>query len=51
LLYSAKVGLAHAREILASNNQLGPDVEQLLSFVEMQQEGRHGRARERRKAA
>lgn len=51
LLYRAKVGLEHAREILRSNDQLMPDVLRLLDFVETQQSGRHGRARERRKAA
>jgi UDP-N-acetylglucosamine acyltransferase len=46
LLYRAKVGLAHAREILRGNQQLAPAVQQLLAFVEHQQLGRHGRARE-----
>lgn len=51
LIYRAKVGLDHAREILRGNDQLAPQVNELLSFVEYQQEGRHGRSRERRKAA
>ena len=51
LLYRAKVGLDHAREILRGNDQLVPQVNELLSFVQMQQEGKHGRARERRRAA
>lgn len=51
LLYRAKVGLDHAREILRGNAQLLPQVNELLSFVQSQQEGRHGRARERRRAA
>lgn len=52
LLYRAKVGLDHAREILRTNNLINPNVLELLSFVESQNEGRHGRARERsRKAA
>ena len=51
LLYRAKVGLEHARDILRTNDQLMPDVLRLLNFVETQQSGRHGRARERRKAA
>lgn len=50
LLYRAKVGLAHAREILAANDRLDPHVLRLLSFVETQQGGRHGRARERRRS-
>ena len=51
LLYRAKVGLDHAREILRGNDQLVPQVNELLSFIQMQQEGKHGRARERRRAA
>ncbi len=51
LIYRAKVGLDHAREILRSNGMLVPQVNELLSFVQNQQEGRHGRGRERRRAA
>jgi UDP-N-acetylglucosamine acyltransferase len=51
LLYRSKVGLNHAREIMRSNGQLSPDVEHLLSFIEGQQVGRHGRGREVRRAA
>ena len=51
LIYRAKVGLDHAREILRGNEQLIPHVNELLSFVQNQQEGKHGRARERRRAA
>jgi UDP-N-acetylglucosamine acyltransferase len=51
LLYRAKVGLDHAREILRGNDQLMPQVNHLLSFIQSQQEGKHGRARERRRAA
>ncbi len=51
LLYRAKVGLDHAREILRGNDKLVPHVNHLLSFIQTQQEGRHGRARERRRAA
>lgn len=51
LLYRAKVGLDHAREILRNNGQLLPHVNHLLGFVQSQQEGRHGRGRERRRAA
>lgn len=46
LIYRAKVGLDHAREILRGNDQLIPHVNHLLSFVQGQQEGRHGRSRE-----
>ena len=51
LLYRAKVGLDHAREILRSNGQLCPQVNHLLGYIQQQQEGRHGRGRERRRAA
>jgi len=51
LLYRAKVGLDHAREILRGNEQLLPQVNELLQFIEHQQDGRHGRGRERRRAA
>lgn len=51
LLYRAKVGLDPAREILRGNGQLVPQVNELLAFIEGQQEGRHGRGRESRRAA
>jgi UDP-N-acetylglucosamine acyltransferase len=51
LVYRAKVGLASAREILQSQGMLGPPVVELLDFLTHQHEGRHGRARERRRAA
>jgi UDP-N-acetylglucosamine acyltransferase len=51
LLYRAKVGLDHAREILRGNDQLVPQVNHLLAFIQQQQEGKHGRARERRRTA
>ena len=51
LLYRAKVGLDHAREILRSNGQLYPHVNHLLSFIQTQQDGHHGRSRDFRRAA
>ena len=51
LLYRAKVGLDNAREILRSSGQLLPHVNHLLGFVQDQQEGRHGRGRERTRRA
>jgi UDP-N-acetylglucosamine acyltransferase len=51
LLYRAKVGLDNAWEILRSNGQLVPQVNHLLSFVQGQHEGMHGRGREQRRAA
>jgi len=49
LLYRAKMGLQHAREILTSNagGQLTQPVEILLKFIEAQHAGKHGRGRER----
>jgi UDP-N-acetylglucosamine acyltransferase len=51
LLYRSKVGLENAWEILRANGQLVPQVNHLLSFVQGQHEGLHGRGRERRHAA
>ncbi len=51
LIYRSKVGLDNAREILRSNGFMLPAVNHLINFIEHQQEGRHGRARERRRAA
>jgi len=51
LLYRAKLGVEPARDILASQGMLQPEVLELLDFLERQQQGRHGRARERRRAA
>lgn len=51
LLYRAKVGLEHAREILRGNERLSPEVNHLLDFIAQQQLGKHGRARERRRNA
>jgi UDP-N-acetylglucosamine acyltransferase len=51
LIYRAKVGLDHAREILRGNGQLVPQVNELLSFIQNQQEGKHGRSLDRRRAA
>ena len=47
LIYRAKARLDDAREILRSNGQLTPQVNHLLSYIEIQQEGRNGRGRER----
>ncbi len=51
LMYRAKVGLDHAREILRADGLLVPHVNELLSFIQDQQDGKHGRARERRRVA
>jgi UDP-N-acetylglucosamine acyltransferase len=51
LIYRAKVGLDHARELLRSGDMLLPAVNHLLSFLQNQHEGRNGRGRDRRRAA
>ena len=51
LLWRARVGQAQAREILRSQSMLLPEVEAVLQFLSNQQEGRHGRALPRRRAA
>jgi UDP-N-acetylglucosamine acyltransferase len=51
LLYRARVGLEKARDILRSQAMLVPEVETVLGFLSNQQEGRHGRALPRRRAA
>lgn len=51
LLYRAKVGLESAREVLRGNDRIFPQVAHLLQFIEDQQQGRHGRGRELRRAA
>ena len=44
-------GVEPARDILGSQGMLQPEAVELLEFLERQQQGRHGRARERRRAA
>lgn len=52
LLFRAKVGLEHARDILRANDHICPEVNHLLDFIQDQHEGKHGRGRERiRRAA
>lgn len=51
LLYRAKVGLEPAREVLRGKDRIFPEVQHLLSFIEGQQQGRHGRGREFKRAA
>jgi UDP-N-acetylglucosamine acyltransferase len=51
LIYRQKVGLDDAWEILRANGHLVPQVNHLLSFIQGQHEGMHGRGRERRLAA
>jgi UDP-N-acetylglucosamine acyltransferase len=51
LIYRAKVGLEQARETMREKDLLLPAVHHLFSFIQEQHEGRHGRGRERRRAA
>jgi UDP-N-acetylglucosamine acyltransferase len=51
LLYRAKVGLDHAREILRANGKICPEVMHLLNFVADQNDGKHGRGREKTRRA
>ena len=51
LLFRSKLGLDSAREILRAADMLVPAVNHLLSFLQHQHEGRHGRGRDRRRAA
>jgi UDP-N-acetylglucosamine acyltransferase len=51
LIYRARVGLDHTRELLRGADMLVPPVNHLLSFLQNQHEGRSGRGRDRRRAA
>ena len=47
LIYRAKMNVRQAAEILESHGHRTPEVQKLLAFIEAQQDGMHGRARER----
>ena len=51
LLYRSRVGMEHAREILAGGAPMMPELQVLFDFIQDSQDGRHGRGRDRRKAA
>ena len=51
LIYRSKVGLKHAREILAGNGQMLDEIQVLFDFIDHSAIGRHGRGRDQRKAA
>ena len=51
LLYRSRVGMEHARDILSGGKPLLPELQLLFDFIEGSQGGRHGRGRDRRKAA
>lgn len=50
LIYRAKMGVRQAEEILAAHQHRTREVDRLLSFIHEQQEGKHGRGRERIRA-
>lgn len=50
LLFRARMTPAHAAEILEGHGHLGPEVRRLLEFLERQQQGKHGRGREKGRA-
>jgi UDP-N-acetylglucosamine acyltransferase len=47
LIYRARTELPQAAEILTARGHFTPEVRSLFEFLQAQQEGRHGRARER----
>lgn len=47
LIYRAKMTVSRAAEILRTHGHQTPEVEGLLEFIQAQQDGKHGRARER----
>ena len=51
LVFRNKISIDQAREMLRSHDNLVPHVNQLLTFIETQQEGRHGRGREKARRA
>ena len=47
LIYRAKMSARHAAEIIEAHGPCTTEVKNLLDFIEAQQEGKHGRAREK----
>jgi UDP-N-acetylglucosamine acyltransferase len=47
LVFRARMSLARARETLFAHGHVSPAVERLCAFLEAQEQGRHGRARDR----
>lgn len=47
LIYRAKMTVKHATEILEAHGHMTPEVQRLIQFILSQQEGKHGRGRER----
>jgi UDP-N-acetylglucosamine acyltransferase len=51
LIFRAKLTPRRAAEVLQGHGHWSPEVELLFSFLQAQQEGKHGRARERHRAS
>jgi UDP-N-acetylglucosamine acyltransferase len=51
LLIRARMSVAQAAEILESHGHLTPEVRGLIEFIQAQEGGRHGRARDRFRTA
>jgi UDP-N-acetylglucosamine acyltransferase len=47
LVFRAKMSVRHAADILESHGHMTAEVQSLLEFLRVQQEGKHGRGRER----
>jgi UDP-N-acetylglucosamine acyltransferase len=47
LIFRARMAIQHATEILEAHGHLCAEVRRLLDFIEVQQQGKHGRGRER----
>ena len=47
LIFRGKMTLKHATEVLQAHAQLTAEVMRLLAFIQAQQDGKHGRAREK----
>ena len=47
LIFRARMSVRHAQEILEAHGHSTPEVRSLLEFLRFQQEGKHGRGRER----
>ncbi len=50
LIYRGRMAVKQAREVLETHQRIGPEVRNLLDFIENQQQGRHGRGRDRDRA-
>ena len=51
LIYRARMISRQAHEVLEAHGQVCPEVRRLLDFIEIQQQGRHGRGRDRARAS